>query len=615
MDDESLERRLAAILSADAVGYSRLMNVDDESTVRTLQAHRRRIERLIGAFRGRVVDTPGDNLLAEFPSAIGAVRCALDVQRAVGEANAELDAERRMPFRIGIHLGDVLVEGERIYGDGVNVAARLEALARPGGICLSDVVYQQVCRRLELAATDLGDQELKNIEGVVRAFELGGQADEHEPVRLRASAPRKLSPPEEPSLAVLPFTNLNGDPKQDYFSDGLTMDIMAELVRIPGLFLIGQDSMFTYKSTATRPREVAGEVGVRHVLEGTVRKDEKRVRVTARLVEAASGRHIWAERYDGALEDVFAVQDEITDRVVTELDVALVHGEDARVLRQELRNPQALALIYRGTELVHRFTRDDMREARRHFSEVMRIEPECPYGYADAAWTHYFDVERGWSGSPAESLEQMSSLAHRALELQDVSGFSHLMLGHMHLMNRDHDEALALSDLSLEQRPNCQSAWGLKANILNYAAQPEEAIPLAEKSLRLSPVARPFVPEVLAAALYLSGRFDDAIDTANETLSLAPDSVNVRVILCASLAASGREPAAYQAARDIVGVDPRFSVSRFAASQPYREPAVLQRICDALVRAGLPLGTSAAQPSLAQPYSESRRRVAPRPRR
>jgi adenylate cyclase len=615
---DSLDRRLAAVLSADAVGYSRLMGEDDEATVRTLQAHRRTIERLIGRFRGRVVDSPGDNLLAEFPSAVGSVRCALEIQRALAAGNEKLADERCMPYRIGIHLGDVMVEGVRIYGEGVNVAARLEGLAAPGGICVSDLVYQQVRRRLELAVEDLGERELKNIEGPVHAYQIETESSSAASVPARAAAPLAPSLPDKPSLAVLPFVNMNGDPTQEYFSDGLTADIMAELVRIPELFLIGQDSMFTYKKIAAKPREVARELGVGHVLEGTVRRAEKRVRITAQLVEAASGRHVWAERYDRELEDVFAVQDEIAEQVVTAMDVALVGGEGARTLREHLRNPQALGVLYRGMELLHRFTRQDMEEARRLFEEVMRLAPTCPFGYAETAWTHYFDVERGWSDAPDESLEEMSKLSHRSLELGDVSGYSYLMLGHMHLMRREHDEALALSERALEERPSCQAAWGLKANILNYCGRPEEAIPLAKQSLRLSPVAQTFFPEVLATAHYLAGSYEEAMAAAHQALSLAPDSVDARVVLAASLVETGRLDAAREVGREIPSLDPRFTLERFAASRPYRDPAIPERVLDSLRRAGLREGdgSEAGQVlELARPQAAARRRVAPRPRR
>ncbi len=617
MTSGEVKHKLVAILSADAVGYSRLMGEDEEATVRTLGACRQRIDQLIDTFRGRVVDSPGDNLLAEFPSAVGSVRCAIDIQRALAEENVSLPADRRMLFRIGIHLGDVMVDGAKIYGDGINVAARLEGLAASGTICVSDLVYQQVRRRLDLQATDLGEKRLKNIAAPVRVYQIGSGSFSSQTPLARAAAPGALSPPDKPSLAVLPFFNLNGDRTQDYFSDGLTLDIMAELVRLPGLFLIGQHSMFTYKSSGAKPREVAQELGVRHVLEGTVRREQNRVRITAQLIDGASGRHVWAERYDRSLEDVFAVQDEITEQVVTAMDVALVGGEGARTCRQHLRDPHALAQLYQGWEFMYRFTREDMAKARGLFEDVIRLAPDCPFGYVFVAWTHYFDVERRWSAAPTESLEQMAEFARRAIELGDVSGFSSLMLAHMHLMKREHDTALALGDQALKERPSCQGAYTLKANVLNYCAQPQEAIALAKQAIRLSPVSQTWFPEVLAKAYYLSGRFEEAITAANQALALAPDSVDARLVLAAALIETKRLDAAQEAGREILSIDPGFTLTRFSASQPYRDAAPLQRLVNSLQQAGLAYGQEDASARVIElaPLAASRRRVAPRPRR
>ncbi len=616
-DSDSLERKLAAILSADAVGYSRLMSDDDEATVRTVRAHQAAIERIVATFRGRVVDTPGDNLLAEFPSAVGSVRCALEIQRALAVENKQLAPERRMLFRIGIHLGDVVVEQARVYGDGVNIAARLEGLAEPGGICLSDLVYQQVRRRLELDATDLGEQELKNIDGAVRAYGIGPVALSGERPLARAATRVELTPPDKPSLAVLPFVNMSGDPAQEYFGDGLTDDIMTELARLPGLFLIAHGSMVTYKGTGATPAAVARELGVRHVLEGGVRQANGRVRVTARLIEAESGRHVWAERYDRDLEDLFDVQDEIMNEIVTELDVALVSGEDARICRNQLRHPQALGVSYKGVDLLQRMTKEDTREARHLFEQVIQLAPDSPTGYSHAAWTHYFEVERGWSDAPEKSLEKMSALANRALELEDTSGYSHLMLGHMHLMKREYNEALAVSERGLDERPSCQAANGLHANILNYCARPKEAIPLAQKAIRLTPVAQPWFPEVLSTAHYLNGDLEEAIATAHAALALAPDSVNARVALAAVLVETERLDAARSEAREILSIDPSFSLQSFLESRPYRDAAVLTRLEKALREVDLPdSGEGLARVyALAVPGDASRRRVAPRPRR
>lgn len=611
---DPVERRLAAILSADAVGYSRLMSRNDEATVRELDAHRRSIERLIDTYRGRLVDAPGDNLLAEFPSVVGAVRCAVEVQRTVAAANEKLERDARMPFRIGVHLGDVIVEGARIYGSGVNIAARLETLATPGNVCLSDFVYQQVRGKLDVASRDLGEKQLKNIADPIRVHEiLLGEG----PAAPNTGRGEGLPLPDGPSLAVLPFFDLGGDPAQEHFSDGLSRDIMTELTRIPGLFVIAGDATFGYRRSGARPVEVARELGVRHVLEGAVRREERRVRINARLLDGSNGRIVWSERFDRELEDVFAVQDEIMQEVVTALDVALVGGSGAFETRKHLRNPQALGILYRGAELMHRFNREDMREARRLFEEVIGMEPESPIAYMDAAWTHYFEVQRGWSVDPEASLKEMSRLAQHAVELGDVSGFASLMLSHMHLMRREHDAAMALSERALAERPSCQGAFGLRANILNFSGLPEQAVPLAQQAIRLSPLAQTFYPEVLAHAYYLCGRLEEAIEAAHRTLRLAPDSVDARVLLVVCLLGTGRVEAARKAAAELLAVDPSFRIRRFERCQPYRDPFVLARLTGSLREAGIAEGDGApvAGGELAPPSTPSRRRIAPRPRR
>ncbi|MGH7289524.1 MAG: tetratricopeptide repeat protein, partial [Myxococcota bacterium] len=429
----------------------------------------------------------------------------------------------------------------------------------------------------------------------------------------RAAAAAGPTPVAHPSLAVLPFVNMSGDRAQDYFVEGVFEDVMTELARIPGLFVIGWGAMNTYKQSAALPRDVARELGVRYVLEGTIRKEERRARITARLLEGASGRLIWAERYDRELEDVFAVQDEIVREIVTALDVKLVGGGDALITRKHLRNPQAIGLRYRGMDLLNRLNREDVRQARALFEEVIRMEPESPVGYIDAAWSHYFDVERGWSEDPEASLGRMSEVAHLGREKGDVSGYATLMLGHMHLVRREHDQALALADRALAERPSCQGAYGLKANILNYCGRPEEAIPLAKHAIRLTPVAQTFYPEVLTAACYLSGLLEEAIESAHRTLALAPDNINVRVLLAAALVETGRKEAAQAVVREILSFEPGFSLARFAVAQPYRDAEPLDRLLASARTAGLGNRGSEAGAAVI-PLSPSRQRVPPRPR-
>jgi adenylate cyclase len=350
MTKDSIKHRLAALLSADVVGYSRLMAQDEVATIRTLSAYRDKITTIVRENEGRVVDFVGDNMLAEFHSALDAVDCAMNIQRALFLLNTKLDVSRRMNFRIGINLGDILIDGEVIYGDGINVAARLEGLAESGGICISESVFTQVHNKLELGFVDMGTKTLKNIPDPVRVYRVVAQeAEIPSPMAETTSQQQARMPlPAKPSLAVLPFVNLSADSKQDYFSDGLTMDIMTALVRIPGLFLISEISMFSYKSQVPSVRELGDQLGVSHVLDGGVRKAGDRVRITARLIETSSGRQVWAERFDRSIDDIFAVQDEITEKIVAAMDIKLVTGEVGRNIRETLRNPEALESYYHG---------------------------------------------------------------------------------------------------------------------------------------------------------------------------------------------------------------------------------------------------------------------------
>ena len=365
MTTGDVKHRLAALLSADVVGYSRLMAQDEVATVRTLSAYRDKMTALVGNNEGRVVDFVGDNMLAEFHSALDAVDCATNIQDTLARLNAKLDENRRMRFRIGINLGDVLIDGDIIYGDGVNIAARLESLAEPGGICISESVFSQVHHKLELGFTDIGMKALKNIPDPIRVYRVVAPEVEMPPPMAETGLPKdaRLPLPAKPSLAVLPFVNLSADSDQDYFSDGLTMDIMTALVRIPGLFLISEISMFSYKSQAPTVRELSQQLGVSHVLDGGVRRAGEQVRITARLIEASSGLQVWAERYDRKIDDIFAVQDEITEKIVEAMDIKLVTGDVGHNIRETLQNPEALECYYHGWQAL--FWIDQRRYQRR----------------------------------------------------------------------------------------------------------------------------------------------------------------------------------------------------------------------------------------------------------
>lgn len=590
MAEDGFKHRLAAILSADAVGYSRLISEDEISAVRILNAYRNEMTALVGQYQGRVVDFVGDNMLAEFLSALEAVSCAVRIQHVLKHHNEKLIPERRMDFRIGLHLGDIMINGERIYGDGVNIAARIETLAEPGGICISDVIYKQIHNKLELEYTELGEQTFKNISepvGVYKIFEVPSSNNLHtDKAELRIEAP--LSLPDKPSLAVLPLVNLSADPEQNYFCDGLYMDIMTSLVKISNLFLIGEASMFTYKEKPVTIKELGNQLGVSHVLEGGVRKAGNRVRVNVQLIKTSDNRRIWAERYDRQLDDLFTIQDEITEEIVTALDVKLVTGEWARLVRKALRTPAARECFYRGWASMFGSTKEDIEEAQRMFEETIRLEPEAGTGYDMAAWAHWMAVSRGYSDSVEKSLEKATELARKAISLDpETTGFPRLMMANVWLLKREHDLAMAEIEKAFNIRPACGGVHAVKANILNYIGRPTEAIELAKRAIRITPVFPMYFPTILARAYYLCNRNEEAIAVANEILNRSQNDLDAHLILAYANAVTDRIIYAQQAARDILRIRPGFTLEEYAKSQPYKDQRILEKIIQMLQIAGL----------------------------
>ncbi len=494
MEPTRVQRKLTAILSADVKGYSRLMAEDEVATIRTLTAYRELMASLIQQHRGRVVDTPGDNMLAEFGSVVDAVTCAVEVQRELGERNTELPDQRKMEFRIGINLGDVVVEGERIYGDGVNIAARVEGLADGGGICISGKVHDEVKSKLALGYEYLGEQEVKNIAEPVRVYRISLEKPDAKPLEL----------PTKPSIAVLPFKNLSGDPEQEYFSDGITEDIITALSRIRQFFVIARNSTFAYKGTSPDVRQVAKELGARYILEGSVRKAAGRVRISAQLIEGSTGNHVWAERYDRDLEDVFAVQDEITQTVVGAIEPELVKSELHRARIKPPEDLHARDCYYRGVWHLNRRTKEDFTEARRLFERATELDPNYGPAYAGIVENYFYQRISGYTERDSESAFRA---ARKAVELDDEDSSAHLALGRVYHTEGDTVAAIAEYETAIQLNPS--SAWAhynLGAGLI-HSGRAEVAIPHLYTALRLSPKDTLSSPRVhgrlLAAHLYL----------------------------------------------------------------------------------------------------------------
>jgi len=628
MTQKGFKRKLTTILSADVEGYSRLMGEDEEATVRTLITYRKVLTTLIQQHNGKVVDSPGDNLLAEFASVVDALRCAWGIQQEIKSRNTDLPENRRMNFRIGINLGDVIEEKDRIYGDGVNIAARIEALAEEGGICISGTAYDQVKNKLPFRCEYDGEQTVKNIQEPVRVYSVlmkpetarkviadnkvrrktwskvalsaiivlvvvaGGligrylyhrQAAQIEPA---SSDKMAFSLPDKPSIAVLPFENLSGDPEQEYFSDGITEDIITDLSKISGLFVIARHSVFTYKGKVIKIAEVGRELGVRHVLEGSVRKSNGRVRITAQLVDATTEGHLWAERYDRDLKDIFALQDEVTQKIVAALAVKLTEDEQERLVTKYTDNMEAYDFYLQGAEYQNRYTKESNVLARQMFERAIVLDPGFAVAYGALGFTHFHDWTFGWSRDP-QSLEHAFELAQRTLDLDDSLPWGHHLLGKVYLWKKQHEKAIAELKKAIDLSPNSADHLVGLGYILNFAGRPEEAVGLVKKAMRLNPMYPASYLWELGHAYFLTGRYEEAIETLNRVLDRNSDFWPAHVFLAASYSEIGREEEARAEAAEIEGLSPWTSLEAVRQRLPYKNKAILERLFDSLRKAGL----------------------------
>ncbi|MFQ5897295.1 MAG: tetratricopeptide repeat protein [Candidatus Methylomirabilia bacterium] len=631
MQAPGVERKLTAILSADVKGYSRLMGEDEVATVQTLTAYRGVMASLIRQHRGRVVDSPGDNLLAEFASVVDVLQCAVEIQQQLKVRNAALPEHRRMEFRIGINLGDVIVERERIYGDGVNIAARVEGLAEGGGISISGTVYDQVKNKLVLGYDSLGEHTVKNIAEPVRVYRIrmepgaaqavgaaggarGGRRawrwvalgagacclliaagvaiwslylwPSPPPAAVVSEGTLALEIPDKPSIAVLPFENLSGDPEQEYFSDGITEDLITDLSKLSGLFVIARNSVFTYKDKPVKVQQVSQELGVQYVLEGSVRKADGRVRITAQLVDATTGHHLWAERYDRDLKDVFALQDEITQKIVAALAVTLTEGEEARLGGEHTGSAEAYDYFLRGTEYYRRTTREGNLKAREMFERAIELDPEYGEAYAALGWTYFHGWTMQWSQDP-QTLEQALELAQRSRGLDDSLPGCRLLLGLVYLWKKQYEEAIAEAEWATALAPNDADAYATLGDILSWAGRPEETIRLVEKAMRLNP-RYPFVYLWgLGHAYYLTGDYEAAIVTLKRVLTRNPDWLPAHAYLAVIYSELGRKDEARAELAEVRRLSPELSLESLRQRLPYKDEAVLERFLDGMRKAGV----------------------------
>jgi adenylate cyclase len=580
-----MERKLAAILSTDVKGYSRLMGEDEVATIRTLTAYRDLMATLIQQHRGRVVDFPGDNLLAEFASVVEAVQCAVAIQRELHIRNAELPPHRRMEFRIGINLGDVIVEEERIYGDSVNIAARLEALAEPGGVLISQTVHEQVHDKLPFTFEDLGEQQVKNIARPLRVYRLH---DAHDAGGTEVSAPPALALPDKPSIAVLPFQNISGDTEQEYFADGISEDLITALSKVRWFFVIARNSSFTYKGKVVDVKQVGRELGVRYALEGSVRKAGNRLRIAAQLIDATTGNHVWAERYDRELADVFAVQDEITERVVAAIEPQLYAAEHFRSQRKPPESLDAWECVVRALSCFGQGTRAGAAEAEALCRRAIAIAPD--YGQAHSLLAWMLARRAVWSGDLTAILLDASAEARTALGLDEQDPWAHLAHGMVLFRGRRHGEAERAFRRALDCNPNFALAHASLGWLLAVRGAHEEAVGSAEYALRLSP-SDPRVgaqaSHVMAFARFAAGHYEDSVTAARETIERYPEYLPAHYVLIAAAAMQGEREAAGEALGTLLRVQPDFSLAWVSEVMPWAGE-IGERLLAGWRKAGVP---------------------------
>ena len=595
------------------------MSADEEATLKTLKSYREIIDGLIAKHDGRIFGTAGDSVIAEFGSTVEAVRCAITIQEELRIENAELAEEHQMKFRIGVNVGDVMVEDDNLYGDGVNVAARLEGVAEAGGICISGSTFDQVKDKLSIGFEDIGPQEVKNITKPVPAFRVvpgpvpvaatrrwrmpavaaaavviivaGGLAWQQPWItRVDAANPEKLAfpLPNKPSIAVLPFENLSGDAKQNYLSDGITENITTALSRVADMFVIPRTTTRTYKGKPVKVAQVAEELGVRYVLEGSVQQSGDQVRVTATLIDALEGRHIWSESYEREVKDTFALQDEITSNVLTELEVKLTDGERARGTRAATKSLEAYQFLRSGFRIYFRFTKEGNAEARRLFEKAVELDPEYALAWNFIGWTHQISAVRGWTDDSAQETARALELAHKALAIDPSSAAPYALFAIVSNQERRFDEAVAYSEKAVALIPNNSIVAASLARVLIFAGRPEEALSTIQRVKRYSPIEPEIVSRWEGFAYHTLGRYDEAIAAFERARARNPKGVMPVAFLAMTYADMGRLEEARAMAQEVLEVSPGFKVKGFVNILTFKDRTKTERARATLLQLGLP---------------------------
>jgi adenylate cyclase len=628
MTTQEVKRKLAAILSADVKGYSRLMGEDEVGTILTLNIYKEVMAGLIQHHRGRVVDAPGDNVLAEFGSVVDAVQCAVEIQKELKDRNKELPEDRRMEFRIGVNLGDVVEDGEQILGDGVNIAARLESLSEAGGICISGTAFDHVRNKLDLGYEYLGEQTVKNIALPVRVYKVlmepraAGKVIGEKKAKPRqwprvavglvivliiivaavvvwkiytpptskmevASKEKMAFPlPDKPSIAVMPFVNMTGDPSQEFFCDGFSENLITDLSKLPQLFVIARESTFSYKGKAVKVNQVAEELGVQYVLEGSVQRAGGRVRVTAQLIDALKGHHLWADRYDREWKELFAIQDEITKQIISALQVKITWGEISSAFARGTENLEAYMKASEAIWYCSQGTIEAVNRARQLAQEAVALDPKYPTAYLALGLVHMLDAMLGLSKNRKESLESSNKMLQRAVKLDPSFTKARGVLAFNLVMLSRHDEAVAEGERCYQLEPNSAAGLYWYGMILISVGRVEEAASLLKEALRLNPIPPNVYLRSIAIALRELGRYEEAIAYLKRAVEREPNDFLAYYGLAATYSMAGRMEEARAAAKEVLRINPR--ITRHYTTFPIKDPVARERLAEALGKAGLP---------------------------